>query len=109
MKRVLPLMLVLLAALCLPLAGDYYLHIANMFVFYAICVIGLNILVGYTGQFTLAQASMFGIGAYVATLSVIDLKVPHIVAVAMAGLCTGLCGIVLGLPTLRLSGGYLIP
>jgi branched-chain amino acid transport system permease protein len=99
--------LLLAAGAVLPLTGDYNLHVSNLFMFYAICVLGLNILVGYTGQFSLAQAAFFGIGAYVATLCVLDLHLPHGVAIVAAGLCTGAFGILLGLPTLRLSGGYL--
>ncbi|MDP2859159.1 MAG: branched-chain amino acid ABC transporter permease [Bacillota bacterium] len=107
MKRLWPLGLVALAVVFIPQTGDYNLHVSNMFVYYAICALGLNILVGYTGQFSLAQAAFSGIGAYIATLAVIDLHLPHGVAMLVAGLSTGLFGVVLGLPTLRLSGGYL--
>jgi len=42
----------------------YYLFVANTILIYVLLSIGLNILVGYTGQLAFANAAMFGIGAY---------------------------------------------
>ena len=68
---------------------------------------GLNLINGYTGQFTLGHAGFMAVGAYVSAIVTMKLGLPFIVAI-MAGACAaGLLGLLIGLPTLRLSGDYL--
>lgn len=68
---------------------------------------GLNLINGYTGQFSLGHAGFMDVGAYVSAIVTMKLGLPFIVAI-MAGACAaGLLGLLIGLPTLRLSGDYL--
>ena len=68
---------------------------------------GLNLINGYTGQFSLGHAGFMAVGAYVSAIVTMKLGLPFIVAI-MAGACAaGLLGLLIGLPTLRLSGDYL--
>ena len=68
---------------------------------------GLNLINGYTGQFSLGHAGFMSVGAYVSAIVTMKLGLPFIVAI-MAGACAaGLLGLLIGLPTLRLSGDYL--
>ena len=68
---------------------------------------GLNLINGYTGQFSLGHAGFMAVGAYVSAIVTMNLGLPFIVAI-MAGACAaGLLGLLIGLPTLRLSGDYL--
>ena len=61
--------LILLVAIFLPLfVGTYYLHLLVLTGIYCILVLGLNIIMGYTGQASLAQASFYGIGAYTSAI-----------------------------------------
>ena len=67
----------------------------------------LNLINGYTGQFSLGHAGFMAVGAYVSAIVTMKLGLPFIVAI-MAGACAaGLLGLLIGLPTLRLSGDYL--
>ena len=68
---------------------------------------GLYLINGYTGQFSLGHAGFMAVGAYVSAIVTMKLGLPFIVAI-MAGACAaGLLGLLIGLPTLRLSGDYL--
>jgi branched-chain amino acid transport system permease protein len=63
-RRNVLLMLLLVAAVAPSFVNDYYLFVGNTILIYVLLSIGLNILVGYTGQLAFANAAMFGIGAY---------------------------------------------
>lgn len=88
-------------------ANPYVLFVANLMLIYVILATGLNILVGYAGQFALANAAMFGIGAYGTGLLQVKLGLPYIVAAPGGVLLATLVGTIITLPALRLSGVYL--
>lgn len=88
-------------------ANPYHLYIGNLVLLYVILAIGLNILVGYAGQFALANAAMFGIGAYGAGLLQVKLGLPYVVAAPGGALLAMMIGTVMAFPALRLSGVYL--
>ncbi len=88
-------------------AGNYYVYMANYIAINLIVVVGLNLLVGYTGQISLGHAGFYAIGAY-ATISLMTLaNFPFLPALICAGLIAGAFGFLLGLPALRLEGPYL--
>ena len=91
----------------LPLVlDDYLLSQVTFICMYSIATVGLMLLVGYTGQISMGHAAFFGIGAY--TSAILTSKgVPFLLAMPAAGLLTGVVGIPIGLPALRLSGLYL--
>ena len=102
------LALVGLALLVLPaLANPYVLYVANIALIYVILAVGLNLLLGYAGQFAFANAALFGIGAYATGLLQVRLGLPFWVAFPAAVVITTLIGLVVALPALRLSGLYL--
>ncbi len=74
---------------------------------YTIAVIGLNILMGYTGQISLGHAAFVGVGAYSGALMARLWGIPFWIAVPLAGLFTALVGLLFGLPSLRVKGFYL--
>ena len=72
----------------------------------AVVGVGLNILVGLTGQISLGHVGFYAIGAY--TVAILTLKgVSFWIALPVAGLIAGAIGLVLALPALRVSGPYL--
>ena len=73
----------------------------------AIAVLGLNLLVGYSGQISLGHGAFFALGAYASAISISDLGVPYLLTLPIAGAVCALAGFVLGLPALRLRGLYL--
>jgi len=98
-----------LLALCcfLPiLVDDYVISQLTFICIYSIAGVGLMILTGYTGQISLGHSAFFAIGAY--TSAIITIQGGHfMLALPAAGILSGLVGIVIGLPALRLSGLYL--
>ncbi len=108
-KTVLAGTVLLLAALALLpcVAGNYTLYIVTLIAVNTIVAVGLNILVGSTGQISLGHAGFFAIGAYSCVLLMTKLGIPFIVALPAAGFIAALFGFLLGLPSLRLEGPYL--
>jgi branched-chain amino acid transport system permease protein len=86
---------------------NYYIYVANYMAINIIVVIGLNLLVGYTGQFSLGHAGFFAIGAYGVIILMTKLQFPFLLALPAAGFIAAFFGFLLGLPALRLEGPYL--
>lgn len=94
--------------LALPLfAGPLEMRFANNVLIAAIGALGLNILVGFTGQISLGQGAFMAVGAYTSGLLVVYLSLPWYVSILLAGFVTALVGGIFGLPSLRLKGLYL--
>ena len=69
--------------------------------------IGLDFVLGYTGQLNIGQSAFYGIGAYASTLLIIKLAVPFWVAFVLGVLMSGMAGALLSLFAVRLRGHYL--
>ena len=97
------------AALGWPLmAPKYLVFLGTLVAINAIVAIGLNLLSGYTNQLSFGHAGFLAIGAYVSALLTIHLPaLPVPLTLLAAGLATGLVGLALGIPCLRLEGLYL--
>jgi branched-chain amino acid transport system permease protein len=88
-------------------AGDQYqLHLAALICVYWILIAGLNLVVGYTGQLSIGHVGLLAIGAYAFSILAGKMGMNPALAVAAAGAIGGLCGLALGLPSLRLPGFY---
>jgi len=74
--------------------------------FSAIAALGLNILVGFTGQISIGHAAFFGFGAFASALFH-EWGVPVAIAIWLAGVATAIIGLVFGAPAARLKGLYL--
>lgn len=98
---------VLLTAVPSLVRSDYLLNLLDLAGIYAIAVMGLGILLGFTGQMSLGQAAFFGIGAYTSGWLTTHLGWPVWPAMALAVAASALVGLVVGYPCLRLSGHYL--
>ena len=113
-RRVSPWPFVLLViAIAVPLL-PYYSNVSHfvlsMFMqatTYAIAVLGMVVVLGYTGQINLAQAAFFGFGAYGVALGTVSYGLSFWVSLAIGIGIAGLAGGILGLTTLRLGGHYL--
>ena len=88
-------------------SSPYMLYIINMIGIASIAAIGLNILIGYTGQISLGHGAFIGVGAYAAAILAYSAKMPLIVAVPAAGIIAAAVGMVFGIPSGRLKGLYL--
>ena len=85
----------------------YLITIGTLIVIYAITVYGLNVIVGYAGQISLGHAAFFGIGAYAAALLSTKAGLSFWQALPLVIVLSGLIGILLGLPSLRLKEDFL--
>jgi branched-chain amino acid transport system permease protein len=86
---------------------NYYVYMANYMAIHIIVALGLNLLVGYTGQISLGHAGFFAIGAYGTIVLMSKVHLPFLVALPVTAMATALFGFLLGLPALRLEGPYL--
>ncbi|MEH6405286.1 MAG: branched-chain amino acid ABC transporter permease [Sneathiella sp.] len=74
---------------------------------YAIAILGLNLLTGFNGQFSLGHSAFYAIGAYTAAILVYHLDFPVYVTIPLGGIVCFVAGFLFGLPALRLDGLYL--
>lgn len=106
-----PLMVVLVAAGLIGatslLGNDYYLRIVFMMCVYYLCAAGMNVLVGYAGQKSLGQAGLFAAGAYAVALLTTRTDMNPWLALVLAAVISGICGVLIALPSLRVKGPYL--
>lgn len=102
------LVVIIAFALLLPfVASPYQLTLANQIGIASIGAIGLNILVGFTGQISLGQGAFMAVGAYASGLLAARLGLPWWLSIPLACLITALVGAIFGVPSLRLKGLYL--
>jgi branched-chain amino acid transport system permease protein len=94
--------------LVLPLTlHEYYLSVANLVWVAVIGALGLNILVGYTGQVSIGHGAFMSVGAYTAANLATRLDSPWPVNLLAGGLMAAAVGAVVGIPSLRIKGLYL--
>jgi len=87
---------------------DYVLHVLVMVSLYAILASSFNLLIGYAGLFALSHAAFFGVGAYATAILAAKLGVPFPLPLVAGIVVTGVLGIVIALPALRIGGDYLV-
>jgi branched-chain amino acid transport system permease protein len=109
-RRVRILLILGLAAIALLIPfmfGPYRVSQFTLVLVYAVAVLGLNLLVGYSGQISLGHGAFFALGAYTAALLIEKASVPHLLTVPAAGVVCFAAGFLFGVPALRLHGLYL--
>lgn len=89
------------------LLSRHLLSMAILIGLYTIVTVGLNLLMGYGGQISLAQAAFYGIGAYSSGVLTVKYGLSPWVALAVGLLLAGLVAYVVGIPTLKLREQYL--
>jgi branched-chain amino acid transport system permease protein len=102
-------LLALLALACaLPLVlSNFRLFQFTQVYIYAIAILGLNMLTGYNGQFSLGHGAFYAIGAYVSAIMMDRWNVHYGWTIPVAGVLCLVVGFLFGLPALRLEGLYL--
>ena len=98
----------LLLTCCAPFAfSSFILSMLIQIGYLSIAALGLNILVGFTGQISIGHAAFFGFGAFSSAYVSNIYGVPVFLAVPVAGVMTTAVGLIFGLPAARLKGLYL--
>jgi branched-chain amino acid transport system permease protein len=88
------------------LLPEYWLAQLTFVLIYSVVGLGLMLLAGFTGLFSIGHAAFLGVGAY--TQAVLNnAGVPFPIALAAAGLLSAGVGVIVGLPALRVKGIYL--
>jgi branched-chain amino acid transport system permease protein len=99
---------VIAIALVLPfVAKSFLVFQLTMVMVYAIAILGLNLLTGFNGQFSLGHSAFYAIGAYTTAILMDQADVPYYATLPAAGLVCFAFGFLFGLPALRLEGIYL--
>jgi len=88
-------------------ANPYQIHIINLAGIYILLSFGLNLAMGYAGQFNLAMGALWGVGSYTAAILNTRLGAPFWVTFPAAMIVTGLIGGLVGLPSLKVRSHYL--
>ncbi len=101
------LMAVVMALLPTLLPNNYYVDVAVRIAINAIVVIGLNLLIGYTGQISLGHAGFFGLGAYVSGVLCAQFGWAPMAALLSGAALTGTLAALVARPILKLKGHYL--
>jgi branched-chain amino acid transport system permease protein len=98
-----------IALLCLaPLVLDKYgLSLLIQIGYLGIAALGLNVLVGFTGQISIGHAAFFGFGAFASAWIANNTPIPVFFAIPLAGVATTAVGMLFGVPAARLKGLYL--
>src|SRR5690554_31361 len=72
-----------------------------------VLAVSLNLITGFTGQFSLGHAAFMSIGAYTSAIITAKFNQPFILALLLSGIVASIAGVLIGIPTLRLKGDYL--
>ena len=108
MTRLLAGLVAALALAALPFlpVNQYQIHLATLIGVYWVLIAGLNLVVGYSGQLSIGHVGLLAIGAYAYAALAATYDWPPLLALLAAAGAGGLCGLLLGLPSLRLPGFY---
>ena len=89
------------------LSKSYFVFQLNQILIYAVAVLGLNLLTGINGQFSLGHSAFYAVGAYSCAIMVELVGVNWMLTVPIAGMIAFVFGFLFGFPALRLEGLYL--
>jgi branched-chain amino acid transport system permease protein len=97
-----------LIAVALPfVTSGYVIYIANLLLVFTVLSLGMHIVIGEAGQFSLSHAAFYGLGIYTAGLLNNAFGLPLILNIIVGGLVAGLCGLAIGFLSLRMRDIYL--
>jgi len=87
---------------------SFLLNIVVISLFFSVLATSLNMLSGFVGLFSIAHAAFFGIGAYTSAILLTQYGTPFMLSLLAGIILAAMCGILIGIPTLRLRGDYLL-
>src|ERR1700743_572511 len=90
------------------LLSEYGLSVLIQIGIFAIAALGLNILVGFTGQISIGHAAFFLFGAFTSAYISNTWPIPVFFAIPLAGVATALVGLIFGVPAGRLQRLFLV-
>lgn len=87
-------------------SADHIMNILIMILIWAVVASCWDVIMGFAGIFSFGQVAFYVIGAYASAILSVSLGVPAALSIFLAGLITGLCGVLVALPCLKLAGPY---
>src|SRR6266404_6604958 len=107
-SRILGLVVLLVVAVALPFTlSNFRVFQFTQVYIYAIALLGLNMLTGYNGQFSLGHGAFYAIGAYTTAIMIDKWNIGYGWTIPTAGILCLVVGFLFGRPALRLEGLYL--
>jgi branched-chain amino acid transport system permease protein len=86
---------------------NFFIFQITLAIIYAIAILGLNLLTGFNGQFSLGHSAFYAIGAYTAAIMMENMGLSYLWTLPAAAIVCFVFGFLFGLPALRLEGVYL--
>lgn len=86
----------------------YWMGVATLTGIYLIAILGISILTGFTGLFSMGHAGFMAIGAYVSALVTKTFSLPFYIGLPFGMLAATVIGLLIGYPTLKLKGDYFV-
>jgi branched-chain amino acid transport system permease protein len=86
---------------------NFFIFQITLAIIYAIAILGLNLLTGFNGQFSLGHSAFYAIGAYTAAIMMENMGLSYVWTLPAAAIVCFVFGFLFGLPALRLEGIYL--
>ncbi|HPG04682.1 MAG TPA: branched-chain amino acid ABC transporter permease [Rhodoblastus sp.] len=106
-RRIIFLVLLAIALILPALLKNFVVFQLTQTMVYAIAILGLNLLTGFNGQFSLGHSAFYAVGAYTAAIMMEHMGVGYVWTLPVAGVICFILGFLFGLPALRLEGVYL--
>jgi len=98
----------LIVVVAIPFAlKNFFIFQITLAIIYAIAILGLNLLTGFNGQFSLGHSAFYAIGAYTAAIMMENMGIGYVWTIPVAAIVCFVFGFLFGLPALRLEGIYL--
>ncbi|MDP4109470.1 MAG: branched-chain amino acid ABC transporter permease, partial [Bacillota bacterium] len=86
----------------------YWMGVATLTGIYLIAILGVSILLGFTGLFSMGHAGFMAIGAYVSAMITKTFSLPFWVGLPFGIIAATAIGLLIGYPTLKLKGDYFV-
>ena len=106
-QRIMTIIALAIAVVLPFVVKNFILFQLTLAMVYGIAILGLNLLTGFNGQFSLGHSAFFAIGAYTAAIMMDRLDIAYYWTLPVAGIVCLIFGVLFGLPALRLQGIYL--
>ena len=106
-RRIIFLVLLAIALILPALLKNFVVFQLTQTMVYAIAILGLNLLTGFNGQFSLGHSAFYAVGAYTSAIMMEHMGVGYVWTLPVAGVICFILGFLFGLPALRLEGVYL--
>jgi branched-chain amino acid transport system permease protein len=106
-RKAIVAVVILLVVVAPSILGEYGLSQLNLICIATVGALGLNILVGYTGQISIGHGAFMSVGAYTAANLAVRLGAPFWITLPAGGVMAAVIGAAVGIPSLRIRGLYL--